>query len=373
MNYKKSNTFQKLGIPDNLISTVFVILLVLLIAPYAGGVDFGIFKVPIFSLGIAQYLKWIAPSLLIVYVLLFIRIWEEAAENASEPEDEKPDAVHVKSKYRLQSTPDIILNELQKYNVNTDGIKIVPGFNVNDLKKRIRILNSQLSREKVSELVEAARETAFTSKYAAPKEDEKLEKISGIKLEGIAEWQTYLQTFLSKIGISEVKNIEVLDVGIGNAYASQVFLSRCANLTGVDVSQEALNYAKDKLYDANLQIGSAEDLTNIKPFTVDLYISLRTYQSTLFDIKESLHEAYRVLAKGGGIVISIPIMYLKKDDAGNILNVLKGLMPQGSNEPSFDYAMEISKKIESYLNILGFRDVEISAESPFEIYIGARK
>ncbi len=373
MNLKKVNTYQKLGASDNVIGIIFVLVLTLLLAPYVGGADFGVFKVPVFSLAIRQLLKWIAPFLLIVFILLYIKFWKADDGNTEKTENEEPEAVHAKSKYRLQSTPDIILNELQKSNINTDGIKIVPGFDVNDLKKRIKILNSQLSSERVAALVESARETAFTSKYATPKEDEKLENINRLKIEGIAEWQTYLQIFLSRLGISEVSNIEVLDVGIGNAYASQVFLSRCANLTGVDISQEALNYAKGKLRNAKLKIGSAEDLKNIASFSVDLYISLRTYQSTLFDIKESLHEAYRVLAKGGGIVISIPIMFLKKDDAGNILDVLKGLIPQGSSVPNFEYAMQISKKIESYSNILGFRDVEIYSESPFELYIGARK
>lgn len=114
-------------------------------------------------------------------------------------------------------------------------------------------------------------------------------------------------------------------------------------------------------------------MKDIESFSVDLYISLRTYQSTLFDVKESLHEAYRVLAKGGGIVISIPAMYLKKDNNGKIISVLKGLIPQGSSVPIFEYAMQVSEKIEGYLKILGFRDVIIGSESPFEIYIGARK
>ena len=120
-------------------------------------------------------------------------------------------------------------------------------------------------------------------------------------------------------------------------------------------------------------IGSAEDLTSIKSLSIDLYISLRTYQSTLLDIKESLHEAYRVLAEGGGIVISIPVMFLKKDEAGHILKALKGLIPQGSSAPSLEYAMQVSEKISNYMQILGFNSVEIDTVSPFEIYIGARK
>ena len=126
-------------------------------------------------------------------------------------------------------------------------------------------------------------------------------------MDGISEWHIYLRSFLSNIGVVDISNINVLDVGIGNSYASQILLKECANLIGVDISQRALNYAQDKLKSSTLKVGSAENLKDIESFSIDLYISLRTYQSTLFDIKESLHEAYRVLAKGGGIVISIPI------------------------------------------------------------------
>lgn len=219
MYLKTLSTYQKFGVPDKLINTIFVLLLILLIAPYGGGLDFGIFKVPVLPLNFENLLKWLAPFLLFIYVLLFIPFWKVAAETIQESEDKKPEPVHPSSKYILQSTPDIILNELQKSDVNTDGIKIVSGFNINDLKKRIKILNLKLSNEKITALVESARKIAFSSKYAAPKEDEKLENINDLKVEGIAEWQIYLKNFLLELGISGVVNIEVIDVGIGNAYS----------------------------------------------------------------------------------------------------------------------------------------------------------
>lgn len=373
MEFNTVNSYQRLGIPDNVINTALIISVVLLLAPYVGGLDFGIFKVPSFPPEIEKPLRWIAPVIFAIFWILFIPVWKNHAVDREANERELPNAVHSKSKYRLQSTPDIILNELHRQNVNTGGINIVPGVNVHDLKKRIKILNPQLSDERIDDLVGLARETAFTSKYATPKEDEKLVSITELGVQGIKEWHTYLRLFLSRLGIADIRNIDVLDVGIGNAYASQVFLDNCASLTGVDISHEALSYAKGKLPNAVLKIGSAEDLREIESFSKDLYISLRTYQSTLFDIKESLHEAYRVLANGGGIVVSIPNMFLKKNDDGKIVGILNGLIPPGSTAPSVDYAMRISEKIEEYMNLLGFRDVALYKESPFEIFIGATK
>ncbi len=373
MDFNTVNTYQRLGIPSNVIHTVLVILIVLLLAPYVRGLDFKIFIVPDFPPNIENLLKWIAPFLLLVYLTLFIPLWKTESIHVETSKKELPNSVYSKSKYRLQSTPDIILNELHRQNVNTGGIKIVPGINIHDLKKRVKLLNPQLSDENINNLVESARETAFSSKYAAPKEDEKLVNINELNVQGIKEWHIYLRLFLSKLGIVDIKNIDVLDVGIGNAYASQVFLDNCVSLTGVDISHDAINYAKDKLPNAVLKVGGAEDLKEIESFSIDLYISLRTYQSTLFDIKESLHEAYRVLAKGGGVVVSIPNIYLKKNDKGEIIDVLHGLIPLGSATPSVDFAMSIAEKIQEYMNLLGFMDIELNKESPFEIFIGARK
>jgi len=373
MDFNTVSTYQRLGVPSNVINTILVIIIALLLAPYLGGLDFGVLKVPDFPPTIEHLLKWIGPALLLVFLILFIPAWKTNKVKVGADTKDHSNSVHSKSKYRLQSTPDIILNELHRRNVNTGGIKIIPGINIHDLKKRIKILNPHLSNERINELVESAREIAFTSKYAAPKEDEKLVSISELKVQGIKEWHIYLQRFLSKLGIPDIKNIDVLDVGIGNAYASQIFYDSCGNLTGVDISHEAINYAKNKLPNAILKIGGAEDLKEIESLSMDLYISLRTYQSTLFDIKESLHEAYRILAKGGIVVVSIPNMFLKKNDEGKVVGVLRGLIPTGSTAPSVEFAMQISKKIREYMNLLGFKGVELHKESPFEIFIGARK
>ena len=48
------STYQRIGIPDNVINTFLVIALVFLFAPYVGGHDFGIFKDPIFPLEIEK-------------------------------------------------------------------------------------------------------------------------------------------------------------------------------------------------------------------------------------------------------------------------------------------------------------------------------
>ena len=66
-------------------------------------------------------------------------------------------------------------------------------------------------------------------------------------------------------------------------------------------------------------------------------------------------------------------MTISENDEGKLIEVLYGLIPPGSSVPSVDFAMHISEKIEEYMNLLGFKGVEVYKASPFEIFIGATK
>jgi len=370
---KKHNFIKKYDVPSTVLGSSFLIIVILFLSPYIGGTDFGIFKIPIFQNGILVAFKICGPMLILLYIFQFIPLFEIETSTDSHSNYLDNIEMHTQSKYLLQSTPDIILDVLNKNNINTNGLKILAGFNINDLRKRVYILNSNISIEKNNNLINNAREIAFTKKYAAPKEDEKLLPETTLKNLGLKKWDFFLNEFIKLNEVDNFENITVLDVGIGNAHASHVFLKKCSNLFGVDVSKKALDYARDKLPNAHLCIGSAENLNTIKSFSIDLYLSLRTYQSTLFDMKQSLHEAYRVLAQGGRIIISIPSMFIIKDAENNIVGYTKGLIAPYSKKPSMEFALEIANRIKFYLELLGFYEIIIYDNSPYEIYIGGRK
>ncbi|MFT7404938.1 class I SAM-dependent methyltransferase [Zhongshania sp.] len=369
MSFKSVGSFKRVDAPPQLINSIFLILFILTVSPYISGVDFGVVKIPTLSATIESILKWLGPLLSIFFIFMFIPIWK-----TSDKFDKLTTLIMGESsKYVLQSTPDIIINEIQKNGLNISETCISYGFNVNDLKKRLSTLNEDIPISKIIDCVEKARAIAFTSKYAEPKEDEKLVPVKELNVEGCQDWNMYLIDFLKRLGVSDYTKLKTIDVGIGNAWASKRFHEDIHDITGVDVSEKALDYARTKLPHSKLVIGSAEDLNSISSFSVDLYISLRTYQSTLFDIKQSIHEAYRVLTKGGAIAVSIPTMFLVKGDDGQITGVLNGLIPSGSKEPSIEYALEIADRIKWYFDLLGFHNSEIYRASPFEIFIGARK
>ncbi len=99
----------------------------------------------------------------------------------------------------------------------------------------------------------------------------------------------------------------------------------------------------------------------------DLYISLRTYQSTLFDIEESLFELYRILRPGGFCVISIPYVFYVNGE------IKKGLIRPGSkDELDIDLPYVLADRIRRGLNRLDFSSTGLRT-GLFEIYVYGQK
>jgi len=84
----KISTFHLLGIPDQLAITLALLGLILFLAPYIEGADFGILRVPRFSEPLRRTFKRLGPLLLLVPLTLFVPVWPErpAASLVSTPE-----------------------------------------------------------------------------------------------------------------------------------------------------------------------------------------------------------------------------------------------------------------------------------------------
>jgi len=66
--------FSKLGLPEGFGVVILVFSFILMLSPYFSGLDFGVFKVPIFSNKVAKKLKIIAPALFLIVIFLFVPI-----------------------------------------------------------------------------------------------------------------------------------------------------------------------------------------------------------------------------------------------------------------------------------------------------------
>lgn len=307
--------------------------------------------VPVYLTMILEYssLFWILALLLLVSsVYILIRF-------------KRKKSLDEKSIYAL-STSDLFKNHLINNGLSNLPIhEFYDGININDIAKILfHSLGDVYSNEQIKDRINEAREYAYTKKYASPREDD--EKLMILK--GYDNWKSYFYSALSEIGVEDLNNKVVLNVGIGNANESVGIYNEVSNITGVDISSKALEYAKNVIPQLNTVVNSAENLKDISTQSIDLYVSFRTFQSSFFDRRASVHEAYRVLKSGGKLLISIPDMYVSSDG-----KVTHGLAENNSSRINDSLAKNIAKEIESLLKLFEFRYFRVLHNSPYEIYI----
>jgi len=361
----RRNTLDLLGVPKEIGIILVTLCIILAISPYLGGSDLGIFKVPKLPIRSSQVLRYLGPLLFLLGLLLFLPCWRRS----SAPPLFAVRAVDTNSKYRLQSIEDIVKAEAQVHGINIDGLQIGDRLNISDLERMCtKVWFAERAPADTCEILQAARAKAFSRKYAEPKEDEKLEEVSKIRMDELSPWHFYFKAILGDLGIEDPNELDVLNVGIGNGYAEKPFFSQVHSFRAIDISEEALQCAQKVYPQMTCFVCPAENLKPIGNASVDLYLSLRTYQSTLFDRRAALHEAYRVLRNGGIVLLSVPIMFLRGQG-----EVLAGLIPPDSLEPSMEYANHLVARTRDYLKILNFRDIRIDQRSPFEIFLSARR
>lgn len=337
----------------------------LLAAPYLGGTDFGIIKIPVFSESINSILRFIGLILFLIFICFIFIYKKEEVKAILFPVK----SVDSESKYNKKRITEIMQSEAVNNGVPFNNLEINDDFNFNDLVHVLSTWYPGKLKEEIHTILYKARSKAFEEKYAEPdlKYDEKLVNVLTIRRRGLKTWETYLTPLLNDLRDKEFRNMVILDVGIGNGHAEEPLLSNY-KFTGVDISKKALDNARVKCPQMTTCLCSAENLESIPTNSIDLYISLRVYQSTLFDQRAALHEAYRVLKNGGIIVLSVPIMFLGKNN-----EALKGLIHHGSHEPSMNYANKIAEKLLAYLITLNFKNAKIDSRSPFELYIYAKR
>lgn len=129
---------------------------------------------------------------------------------------------------------------------------------------------------------------------------------SGPKATELVEknWEIYSQYFFEyfKPHIkNNNSNTKVLDVGCGAGVISRELFSLGFNVDGVDFSDEVIKIAKQEVPGANFQTA---DICNL-PFageTFDIVACLGVFP-TVTDPEKALRESFRVLKKGGIIII----------------------------------------------------------------------
>lgn len=101
------------------------------------------------------------------------------------------------------------------------------------------------------------------------------------------------------------KSGTVLELGCAHGYLLSFLDEEQYRKIGKDLSSYALKYAKAQNQKAELYEGSVEELPEVKDESVDIIISKYVFEH-LPHPENAIRESYRVLKKGGYIIISVP-------------------------------------------------------------------
>jgi SAM-dependent methyltransferase len=283
-----------------------------------------------------------------------------------------PLAVDVTSKYARYRVSEIVKQYLREADFNIDNLNLDAGMHARDLEvfcRRIYFPNKHM--KEIRGVIQKARAEAFTVKYLKAEEDEKLVKLSSLGISGVRPWTAYLKPVLKKIGFGNLGDKDIVDVGAGNGEACKYLYDKVKSIDVVDISEPAITKFKSNLPNVKVRghATAAEYLDTVPNASKDLYLSFRTYQSSLFDRRAALREAVRVLRYRGAVVLSVPVMFLRPGRT----RPLSGLIPPGSTKPTLAYAKRMVDELFHLLRALSFHDVGVETSSPFEHFVYAKR
>lgn len=228
--------------------------------------------------------------------------------------------------------------------------------NVRDISWIISAIDERITKSYASEISRKARYYVFDQKYGAWNED--LDERYAL---GIDKWNEEFLFILEKFGITFESTL--LCVGIGCGLEGRDIYRKFQRLLAVDLSAKAVLKAKQSFPDAEIVEAEAEDLP--RGFRdVDVYISLKTYSSSFFDIDQSIKSCSERVRSGGIAIISVPKGYLTESGfiAGlsrTIYNLHSARERGTYNVPDKMYCFELLQKIVYYLHLRLFYNIHV--------------
>ncbi len=213
--------------------------------------------------------------------------------------------------------------------------------------------------DEIYTLVHRARAEAFDKKYADRTYDDDGRGLGDY-------WKNSVRSILGQMDAADLTNKRIVVVGIGNGLEGEALYGSCEEVVAVDIGKRSLERAKKAFPAATLLEASAENLEKIPNGSQDIYISLRTYQSTYFDRSAALREAYRVVRQGGIVLISVANGFLESG------SMIPGLVIPGTSVVDRDLGFDIASQIRSRMSLMKFEEIGLGT-SLDEIYVYGRR
>lgn len=233
-------------------------------------------------------------------------------------------------------------------------------------RKRADLLSSYISNKykitmtKSYELITSIISEAFDYKYSEYDYSYDIRSIN-------TNWSNNFKEIYEKTNTQSFDTINILNVGVGGGKEAEELFINCKNVTFVDIAPNGLKKIKKLIPSSKTIKSRAEDLSMIEDNSYELYVSLRTYNSSFFDIKEGIKEAYRVLKNNSVAIISISNGFLNQNEK----KIIPGIIIPKLGFIDLYRGIDIVKNLSNILTEYNFKDIEITPTNG-EIYISAK-
>jgi SAM-dependent methyltransferase len=179
-------------------------------------------------------------------------------------------------------------------------------------------------------------------------------------------WTDDFKSVYGSLSTRPLSTINILNVGVGAGYEAAALFSDCPQITFVDIAERGLANIGERIPSSRTIVSSAENLSLLPENNFDLYVSLRTYNSSFFDTSAAASEAHRVLKPGAVIIVSVANGFLYTQRGC----VVPGLIIPGTDFVDIYRGMDTANLIGAELDRIGFNNIRIFPTST-EIYLSA--
>lgn len=264
------------------------------------------------------------------------------------------------SLYVSKQISDLMIENLQRSGINIKEMPTEWELTIDDIIDYCKLNQRTEQIQDISKIVMNARNEAYDKKYS----DYTYLRDS----RGLGEhWINEVKDIFDTLNIGDISQYSLINVGSGNGLEAKALFSDVKELTLVDVGNKSLVYAKKLIPNAITLQNGGEKLEEVASGTQDIYVSLRTYQSSYFDVNKSIREAYRVLKPNGVIILSIANGFI-----GDNHQLIPGLVIPKTKVVDKNRPFEISEQIRRKLTLLRFRNIGVRTGIG-EIYIYGRR
>lgn len=180
------------------------------------------------------------------------------------------------------------------------------------------------------------------------------------------DWKESFISFYKRSSVMPMPANKILNVGVGNGHEAVVLFSNCVDVTFVDIAQVGLEQIREKNPSSKIIVLNADDLSSIPDNQYDLYVSLRTFNSSFFDIKRAISEAHRVLKPNAIIIVSVANGFLYS----NHHCIIPGLIIPGTEFVDIYRGMDTVKLIQKEFLQVGFDNIQLFPTNT-ELYLSA--